>query len=639
MKVYCTRPGYPGQNEPHSTEIADGDLLGMKKHQRDEVQCVTCGMPLILNGRYVPIKKLGQGGFGYTFLALDLKFGLDSKRAIKQFRSDLLLSAGQIALAKKAFDREYKIQDQLRHPQIPRVYEPFDIEIPSYGNTNQSIYYYFVQEYIEGEDLQKKLKNRQQQSNSTFSELEVQDILKQVLKALSYIHGLSIPIIHRDIKPSNIIQAGDGTCYLVDFGAVKQVLPVSDSSKQTTIMGTPGYAPSEQFDGIVDFSSDLYALAKTCICLLTGSPSSPPPWGTSDLLTKVLTKMISLDPQMRYRSTVEVQDALVINDQLAGKSKDKKTPHIDITWILLILTGILLTIVGIAHFQQKKIVPFSPDSKARLSDVQPPSEEATYGGSTTWEPLSKVINSAIERQHEPFKLKLIPKDKHVPSEEGIEMLIRGELDFSLSSKSIIPKTIQDGKINLLQTIVARTRKVMVVHPDLKIKYITSSEADRIYKGDIKKWSELPGRNLPDLVIEYYQTNKKYLSSQRQSKNLYTIIKDKDTLFKEMSKERGSVTITPVNLAAAGCSVKSVPIIQDGKDKVSVYSQEDCIKGLRKINTNYIKQDDDWNQDLSIFFREDDKQNIGKAYATMLCTKEGKAIIEKAGYLPSSKSCI
>jgi serine/threonine protein kinase len=633
MKVYCTRPCTHDQQEPHSTEVAEEALRIERKI--DRMLCATCGMPLILNGRYVPIKKLGQGGFGYTFLALDLKFGLDSKRVIKQFRSDLLLSAGQIALAKRAFEREYKIQDQLKHPQIPRVYEPFDVEAPAQGNTNLTVYYYFVQEYIEGEDLQKKLKIRQQ-SNSTFSEVEVQDILKQVLEVLHCIHSSSSPIIHRDIKPSNIIQTVDGICYLVDFGAVKQVLPVSDPSRQTTIMGTPGYAPPEQFDGTVDFSSDLYALAKTCICLLTGSPSSSSPWGVSELLTKVLSKMINLDPQMRYRSTGEVQDALVETDHLLVDAKDKNIPHPNTFWLLVILVAILVAIGSITYFQQNRIVPFEPipfkpDIKPSILDISPPSKEATYGGSTTWEPLSKIINSAIERHHEPFKLKLSPEGKHVSSEEGIEMLIKGILDFSLSSKEIT-----SNKMNLLRTTVARTRKVMVVHPDLKIDYITSSEANKIYIGEIKKWSELPGRNLPSWTIKYYQTSEEYVSSQRLSKKLYTIRNNKDILFKEMSEERGSVIITPVNLAASECSVKTVPIIQDGKDKVSAYSHEDCNKGFRKVNINYINQDDSWKQNLSIFFRDDDKQNIGKSYIKMLCTIEGQALIEKAGYLPSSK---
>jgi serine/threonine protein kinase len=639
MKVYCTRPCTYDQTEPHSTELAEEALLDKEKNRQDATLCATCGMPLILNGRYVPIKKLGQGGFGYTFLALDLKFGLDSKRVIKQFRSDLLLSAGQMALAKKAFEREYKIQDQLKHPQIPRVYEPFDIEAPAQGNTNPTVYYYFVQEYIEGEDLQKKLKNRQQ-SNSTFSEVEVQDILKQVLEVLHYIHNFSPPIIHRDVKPSNIIQTVDGRCYLVDFGAVKQVLPVSDPSRQTTILGTPGYAPPEQFDGTVDFSSDLYALAKTCICLLTGSSSSSPPWGVSELLTNILNKMINLDPQMRYRSAGEVQDALGETDHLPGDSKGRNIPHPNTFWLLVILVAILVAIGSITYFQQNKIVPlepvpFKPDIKPSILDISPPSRKATYGGSTTWKPLSEIINPAIERHHEPFKLELIPDGKHVSSEEGIEMLIKGILDFSLSSKEITP-----NKMNLRRTTVARTRKVMVVHPDLKIDYITSSEANKIYTGEIRKWSELR-HNLPSLTIKYYQTSEEYISSQRLSKKLYTIRNDKDILFKEMSEERGSAIITPVNLAVSECSVKTVPIIQDGKDKVSAYSHEDCKKGSRKVNIKYINQDDSnqddsWKQNLSIFFRDDDKQNIGKSYVKMLCTMEGQALIEKAGYLPSSK---
>ena len=105
MKVYCTRPRQ--QHEAaHLTEIPDENLL-----MGSNYSCEICGMPLILKDRYVPIEQLGQGGFGYTFLALDLKFGL-KKRAIKQFRADLLLLPSAIAQAKRAFKREYETLDR-----------------------------------------------------------------------------------------------------------------------------------------------------------------------------------------------------------------------------------------------------------------------------------------------------------------------------------------------------------------------------------------------------------------------------------------------------------------------------------------------------------------------------------------------
>ena len=245
MKVYCTRPRQ--QHEAaHLTEIPDRNLSGSHS-------CEICGMPLILQDRYVPISELGQGGFGYTFLALDLKFGLESQRAIKQFRADLLLLPSAIAQAKRAFQREYETLDRLKHDRIPRIYEPFEIQaVPDLragvvSNQQAPDYYYFVQEYIQGADLARCLK-----TDRAFTEVEVRAILHQMLQVLQYIHSQSPPIIHRDIKPSNIIRADDESFYLIDFGAIKQTLAevTVGSAQAETIFVTRGFPRQNSIMGL-----------------------------------------------------------------------------------------------------------------------------------------------------------------------------------------------------------------------------------------------------------------------------------------------------------------------------------------------------------------------------------------------------
>jgi serine/threonine protein kinase len=549
MKVYCTRPCTHDQQEPHSTEVAEEALRIERKI--DRMLCATCGMPLILNGRYVPIKKLGQGGFGYTFLALDLKFGLDSKRVIKQFRSDLLLSAGQMALAKRAFEREYKIQDQLKHQQIPRVYEPFDVEVPTQGNTNRTVYYYFVQEYIEGEDLQKKLKNRQQ-SNSTFSEVEVQDILKQVLEVLHCIHSSSSPIIHRDIKPSNIIQTVDGSCYLVDFGAVKQVLPVSDPSRQTTIMGTPGYAPPEQFDGTVDFSSDLYALARTCICLLTGSPSSPPPWGVSELLTKVLKKMISLDPQMRYRSAMKAQDDLTI-----------QVPSVVINWQKWLVTTtvcmtIMLAAITLGYFlYPRNVLPFDPGKHTNIKEVKTPPGTDTYlyGGSTTWESLMSKLDGKMRENIRIFKLeRKIPDRGLIGTDSGLKMLEDKEIDIALSSKK--QEVSELNKSTFSRTKIAESTVVMIVNKGAKIDSIGENDFNKVRDGGANNWEDIPGGKSSKIV--FYSTDQRYT---KRKAGEFIKVKDASEGIKKIANDPNGAMIVPIQIAVENCDCKTTKILE------------------------------------------------------------------------------
>jgi serine/threonine protein kinase len=630
MKVYCTRPPRHPHEEPHLTEIPEVKL-------GDSLQCAICRMPLILDGRYVPIKKLGQGGFGYTFLASDLKFGLDSRRAIKQFRSDRFLLDGEKAQAKSAFEQEWRILDRLKHPQIPKVYEPLEVEAPLFHDSYQNTYYYFVQEYIEGDDLQKIL-NRRLQNNEFFSEKEVRCILGQILALLEYVHQSAI--IHRDIKPSNIIQTSDGICHLIDFGNIKKVLPVSDSSRYTNSIGTPGFTPSEQFQGRPEFSSDLYALAKTCICLFTGDESSLPPWRSrllvSRSLSMLLTKMTTPDLKGRYRSVMEVQKALKPRRRLWN-------------WISGIAIGIFIAFF--AHFVIQKLLPstenrykvFYPPSVDFIKDMVNDIPEGTfeYGGSTTWEPLSGEIDNLIKETKEQFKVSRI--EESWSSEKGVKELRKKDtkISFALSSKPInkcVPKE-EDCNIHLMRTIIAETSKVMVVHKDLAIDHINLNDLQKIQRGKIQYWDDLKDYDgLPHEQITYYTTDAEtYITNELKKSKLIKIkeVKTNKEQFDGIANDKGGITITPVQIAALKCSVKSVPI-----GKPTNYLEQECVGNKKKVSSEYIKNSDE-KLELSILFKDDQEpinKSPGKAYATILLTKDSQKIMEREGYLPHREVC-
>lgn len=65
MKIHCTRPGCP---RPENI-FADLDEKTTLKTVQQKY-CTTCGMPLILDGRYLPQSLLGKGGFGAAFFSL-----------------------------------------------------------------------------------------------------------------------------------------------------------------------------------------------------------------------------------------------------------------------------------------------------------------------------------------------------------------------------------------------------------------------------------------------------------------------------------------------------------------------------------------------------------------------------------------
>jgi len=218
--------------------------------------CQSCGQPIEkLRNRYEIIRPLGQGGFGRTFEAED-EDRRNARCVVKQFLPSPVIQGtpGVLQKAKELFNQEagqlLYLED---HPQIPTLFAYFE----------QNNCMYLVQQLIKGQTLKQELEQQ-----GTFSEAKIRELLLDLLPVLQFVHEQNV--IHRDIKPENIIRRqSDQKLILIDFGIAKQWSGTL-LSQQGTMTGTPGYAPIEQLRGMAYPSSDLYSLAVTCICLLTG---------------------------------------------------------------------------------------------------------------------------------------------------------------------------------------------------------------------------------------------------------------------------------------------------------------------------------------------------------------------------------
>lgn len=335
MEIICTRPSC---TQPRNfVSVGESELRTIKQRY-----CQTCGMELFLADRYLPLKLLGQGGFGTAFLAGDRYRPNLPPCVVKQFKPfDLDLQ--QRAIAKQLFEREAVVLADLgKHPQIPSLFAYFTPIVPNIQQTGDEQYFYLAQEFIDGQNLEQELEAR-----GTFSEAEVREVLTKMLKILEFVHEHHI--IHRDIKPSNIMRNKQGVLYLLDFGAVKQIA-VGDSNQKTTSIYSPGYAPPEQVSGLQIYpSTDLYALAATCLNLLTGTPveqlynreSNTWRWylivNVSDRFKQIIARMLHPSPSERFQSAGMVLDALnrfdrnfiaieARSDRLPRRKKRKKRP-------------------------------------------------------------------------------------------------------------------------------------------------------------------------------------------------------------------------------------------------------------------------------------------------------------------------
>lgn len=316
MEIYCTRP-----NCPRSVNVfSDLDDPATLKRVSQKY-CTTCGMPLILRDRYLPLKLLGQGGFGVAVLARDRDTPAMRRCVVKQFKPTGDLTQRQLEIAQNLFEREAEVLEQLgnKNTQIPDLYAFFELNVPSFPPGKQDQFFYLVQEYIEGEDLDAEVTRK-----GLFSEHEVLDFLRQILPVLQFVHEQGS--IHRDIKPSNIIRDRQGRLHLLDFGAVKQVTKVASASASQGSTGiySMGFAPPEQMGGGQIFpSTDLYALAVTCLTLQTGKEpkqlfdSYTNRWNwrnyakVSDRLVDILDRMLLPSPNQRFQSADEVLTALL----------------------------------------------------------------------------------------------------------------------------------------------------------------------------------------------------------------------------------------------------------------------------------------------------------------------------------------
>jgi serine/threonine-protein kinase len=271
----------------------------------------------LLGSRYRILRELGQGGFGYTYLAEDVN-RFNELCVLKEFFPQVNDEA-TLQKAKQLFEREAGVLYQLNHPQIPKFRELLRVQSGGQGRL------FLIQDYVEGPTYQELLETRLNSGNR-FSEPEVIQLLQQVLPVLEYLH--SIGVVHRDIAPDNLISRNrDGLPVLIDFGGVKQLVTVVQQQVTAgtipTRLGKVGYAPEEQLEaGQVSPSADLYALAVTCLVLLTGqSPDAlydryTKRWRWQDYvslsprLTKILERMLAPRVGDRYSSATAVNQAL-----------------------------------------------------------------------------------------------------------------------------------------------------------------------------------------------------------------------------------------------------------------------------------------------------------------------------------------
>ncbi len=261
--------------------------------------CQQCGNDVLLDDTYRITKVIKEGGMGVVYQAVDEDGAF---YAIKEMHDRFTDAKDREEGIKRFLDEAQLLRKIKGHPGIPHVYRSFIDE----GR------YYLSMEFIFGEDLEDILEREQR-----FSEPQVLKWADQLCDVLEHLHANGL--IYRDMKPSNVMITRAGDVKVVDFGIAKLLVP----GQRGTMIGTPGYSPPEQYQGITTVQSDIYALAATLHHLLTGrDPRNEPPFSfppvralrpeVSRETEAAIQRALEMEVDKRFKTVAEFRRALPI---------------------------------------------------------------------------------------------------------------------------------------------------------------------------------------------------------------------------------------------------------------------------------------------------------------------------------------
>jgi serine/threonine protein kinase/tetratricopeptide (TPR) repeat protein len=321
-----------------------------------------------LLGHYRIVEKIGRGGQGDVFRAHDERFDRDVALKI------LPIKALSDDAARQRFRQEAQAVGRLSHPNIATAYY--------FGEDNGIDF--LVTEYISGARLDEKL------ANGPLPETDVLALGVELASGLEAAHREGI--IHRDLKPGNLRVTEKGQLKILDFGLAELVDPKIDVTAAETVTltmtltGTLPYMAPEQFDGVFDQRTDLWAVGAVLYELATGQlpfhetqlqrlknairheePKKPRALNSaiSPGLESVILRALQKDPKRRYQTAGELRDDLA---RVAAGQKVKLDSRLSRRGLQL---AVLLLLIGASAYLTHRFWPRPPVNRYRVLAVLP----------------------------------------------------------------------------------------------------------------------------------------------------------------------------------------------------------------------------------------------------------------------------
>ena len=299
--------------------------------------CPVCGFPVeklminpnvlspftLLNDRYLLGRVLGQGGFGITYIAQDLRLG--GLRAIKEYLpvEYAKRNGSQVIQKDNVNNKVYEHGKQRFLDEASTLVSlkenPTVVDILDFFPENNTAY--LVMEYLDGMNLRSEMHRFGGKIESGYAKF----ILVMIASSMMEVHRKGV--LHRDISPENIFLTRSGDVKLIDFGAARSY--ISSQKNGLSVLLKPGFAPPEQYDryGQQGPWTDVYSLAATFYYAVSGQkladsifrqrdprivPLSNLEPSISDQTSKVIKKALELDVRKRYKDFGQFLDELDI---------------------------------------------------------------------------------------------------------------------------------------------------------------------------------------------------------------------------------------------------------------------------------------------------------------------------------------
>ncbi len=279
-----------------------------------------------------------------------------------------------------------------------------------------------------------------------------------------------------------------------------------------------------------------------------------------------------------------------------------------------------------------------------------PSGLFNYGGSTTWAPLRRDIDSALQIVWTNFRLRYTDPIQGAPgSGTGIQMLIDNQLAFAQSSRPVKESELQAAKqkgFGLKEIPIAIDGIAIAVNANLAIKGLTIEQLANIYEGKITNWNQVGGADLAIVplsrrpedsgTIEFFIEN---VMQKQPLGNNVRYISSTTQAIREIANNPGAIYYASAPEIVPQCTIKAIPVGKKPEELISPYQDPQAGSSAcgqsRSLNVAAFQSGQyPITRNLFVIVKQNGQvdEQAGEAYARLLLTNQGQDLVAKAGFV-------